>query len=69
VGWRAEPRTTRGRQNWRPPLAILTTLTRKARLQLAVRQTEGLIGSIIHLLSLGLLVPDHSTLSRVLMPE
>jgi hypothetical protein len=39
------------------------------RLQLAVRQTEGLIGSIIHLLGLGLLVPDHSTLSRVLMPE
>ena len=31
---------------------------------LALRQTEGLIGSIIHLLGLTLAVPDHSTLSR-----
>ena len=32
--------------------------------RLALRQTEGLIGSILHLLGLGLAVPDHSTLSR-----
>jgi hypothetical protein len=32
--------------------------------RLALRQTEGLIGSIIHLLGLELAVPDHSTLSR-----
>ncbi len=32
--------------------------------RLAVRQTEGLIGSIIHLLGLTLTVPDHSTLCR-----
>jgi len=32
--------------------------------RLALRQTEGLIGSIIHLLGLTLAVPDHSTLSR-----
>jgi len=31
---------------------------------LALRQTEGLIGSIIHLLGLTLAVPDHTTLSR-----
>jgi len=31
---------------------------------LALRQTEGLIGSIIELLGLDLAVPDHSTLSR-----
>src|SRR5258708_35884637 len=31
---------------------------------LALRQTEGLIGSIITLLGLDLAVPDHSTLSR-----
>ena len=30
----------------------------------ALRQTEGLIGSILHLLGLDLAVPDHSTLSR-----
>jgi len=32
--------------------------------RLALRQTEGLIGSILHLLGLDLAVPDHSTLSR-----
>ncbi len=32
--------------------------------QLALRQTEGLIGSIVRLLGLDLAVPDHSTLSR-----
>ena len=31
---------------------------------LALRQTEGLIGSIIDLLGLALAVPDHSTMSR-----
>ena len=28
----------------------------------ALRQTEGLIGSVIHLLGLALSMPDHSTL-------
>ena len=32
--------------------------------RLALRQTEGLIGSIIGLLGLALAVPDHPTLSR-----
>ena len=32
--------------------------------ELALRQTEGLIGSILQLLRLDLAVPDHSTLSR-----
>src|SRR5215213_8953600 len=32
--------------------------------RLALRQTEGLIGSIIRLLGLDLSVPDHTTLSR-----
>jgi hypothetical protein len=45
-------------------LAILTALTLRAVLRLALRQTEGLIGSIIHLLGLSLAVPDHTTLSR-----
>jgi hypothetical protein len=45
-------------------LAILTALTLRAVFRLALRQTEGLIGSIIHLLGLALAVPDHSTLSR-----
>ena len=62
--WRAEPRRTPGGQPWYSPLAILTALTLRAVFRLALRQTEGLIGSIIHLLGLDLAVPDHSTLSR-----
>ena len=45
-------------------LAIRTTLTLRAVFRLALRQTEGLIGSILQLLGLDLAVPDHSTLSR-----
>ena len=61
---RPEPRTTRGGQRWYSPLAILTALTLRAVFRLALRQTEGLIGSNIHLLGLTLAVPDHTTLSR-----
>ncbi len=63
-GWRAAPRTTPGGQRWYSPLAILTALTLRAVFRLALRQTEGLIGSVIGLLGLDLAVPDHSTLSR-----
>ena len=45
-------------------LAITAALTLRAVFRLALRQTEGLIGSIIRLLGLNLAVPDHSTLSR-----
>jgi len=64
TAWQAVPRTTRGGQRWYSPLAILTALTLRAVFRLALRQTEGLIGSIISLLGLTLAVPDHSTLSR-----
>jgi len=64
AAWRAEPRTTRGGQPWYSPLAILTALTLRAVFRLALRQTEGLIGSILRLLGLELAVPDHTTLSR-----
>jgi hypothetical protein len=64
AAWRAEPRPTRGGQPWYSPLAILTALTLRAVFRLALRQTEGLIGSILRLLRLELAVPDHSTLSR-----
>jgi hypothetical protein len=39
-------------------------VTLRAVFRLALRQTEGLIGSILHVLGLDLAVPDHSTLSR-----
>src|SRR3954466_10632485 len=63
-GRRAAPRTTRGGQPWYSPLAILTALILRAVFRLALRQTEGLIGSLLRLLGLDLPVPDHSTLSR-----
>ena len=63
-GWRAALRTTPGGQPWYSPLAILTALTLRAVFRLALRQTEGLIGSVICLLGLDQAVPDHSTLSR-----
>ncbi len=62
--WRAEPRTTRGGQPRYSGLAITTALTLRAVFRLALRQAEGLIGSILQLLGLDLPVPDHSTLSR-----
>src|SRR4051812_29417329 len=64
AAWRADPRTTRGGQPHYSALAITTALTLRAVFRLALRQTEGLIGSIIRLLGLDLAVPDHSTLSR-----
>jgi hypothetical protein len=64
AAWRAEPRTTRGGQPHYSVLAIRTALTLRAVFRLALRQTEGLIGSILQLLGLDLAVPDHSTLSR-----
>src|SRR3954465_7391840 len=62
--WRAEPRIGRGGQPRYSSLAITTALTLGAVFRLALRQTEGLIGSVLQLLGLDLPVPDHSTLSR-----
>ena len=64
AAWHAEPRTTPGGQPHYSDLAITTALTLKAVFRLALRQTEGLIGSVIRLLGLDLSVPDHTTLSR-----
>ena len=64
AAWKAEPRTTRGGQPRYSALAIATALTLRAVFRLALRQTEGLIGSVLALLGLDLAVPDHSTLSR-----
>jgi Transposase DDE domain len=64
AAWEAEPRTTPGGQPHYSDLAITTALTLKAVFRLALRQTEGLIGSVIRLLGLALSVPDHTTLSR-----
>src|ERR687893_1363160 len=64
AAWQAEPRRTRGGQPHYSALAIRTALTLRAVFRLALRQTEGLIGSIMRLLGLELPVPDHTTLNR-----
>jgi hypothetical protein len=61
--WKAEPRTTPGGQPRYSGVAIAPALTLRTVFRLALRQTEGLIGSIIALLGLDLAVPDHTTLS------
>src|SRR4051794_3901433 len=62
--WKAEARTGRGGQPRYSDLAIATALTLRTVFRLALRQTEGLIGSLLQLLGLDLPVPDPSTLSR-----
>ena len=64
AAWKAEPRRTRGGQPRYSALAITTALTLRAVFRLALRQTEGLIASLLRLLGLDLAAPDHSTLSR-----
>ena len=64
AAWKTEPRTTRGGQQHYSALAIATALAMRAVFRLALRQTEGPIGSIIALLGLHLALPDHTTLSR-----
>ena len=56
--------TTPGGQRIYSDLAITTALTLRAVFRLPLRQTEGLVGSIVQLLGVELAVPDHSTLSR-----
>ena len=60
AAWKAEPRRTPGGQPRYSALAITTALTLRAVFRLALRQTEGLIASLL----LDLAAPDHSTLSR-----
>jgi hypothetical protein len=64
AAWKAAPRTTPGGQPHDSDLAITTALTLRAVFRLPLRQTAGLIGSVLQLLGLDLPVPDFSTLSR-----
>jgi hypothetical protein len=62
--WRAAPRTTPGGQARYSDLAIETSLILRTVFHQPLRQTEGLVGSLLELMGLDLSVPDHSTLSR-----
>ena len=63
-GWRAVPRSTPGGQARYSDLAIETALMIRLVFHQPLRQTEGLLGSLLPLLGLDLPVPDHTTLSR-----
>src|SRR3954454_9337346 len=52
AAWKAEPRTGGGGQPGSPLLAIATALTLRPVFRLALRQTEGLIASVLQLLGL-----------------
>jgi hypothetical protein len=62
--WQAPKRMTRGGQQRYSDLAIETTLMLGMVFGLRLRQTEGLLTSVMKLMGLDLAVPDHTTLSR-----
>ena len=62
--WAAKPTGTRGRQPVYSDTAIQTCLTMKVLFGMALRQTTGLVESLLHLIGLDWAVPDFSTLSR-----
>lgn len=62
--WQAPKRTTRGGQPRYCDLAIETALTLGLVFGMRLRQTEGLLTSLLKLTGLDLAVPDHTTLSR-----
>src|SRR3954463_5318777 len=64
AAWRGAPGTTPGGQARYSALAIETSLILRTVFHQPLRQTEGLVGSLLELMGLDLPGPDHSTLSR-----
>jgi len=64
AGWAAPSRKTRGGQPRYSDMAIETTLMLGMVLGLRLRQSEGLLSSVLDMMALDLHVPDHTTLSR-----
>ena len=62
--WKAKKSGKPGRQQKYSDLAIETVLTLRVLFHLPLRQTEGFIESLFHLMKVRLPVPDHTTLSR-----
>lgn len=62
--WRHQGLPQRGAQLYYSDLAIETALTVKLIYHLGLRQTEGLMTSIVQLMGLSLDIPDYSTLCR-----
>lgn len=64
MGWEAEPSGRQGRQQRFSDAAIQTCLTLKVLFRLPLRQTTGLVASLLELAGLDWEVPNFSTLSR-----
>ena len=64
AGWHYTGPPQRGAQFYYSDLAIETVLTLRLVLHLPLRQTQGLVRSLMGLLDVPLAVPDYSTLSR-----
>jgi hypothetical protein len=64
AAWYAPATGKRGGQPVYSDLAIETGLALRLVLRLGLRQIEGTLGSIAHLLGVDISIPDHTTLSR-----
>ena len=64
AAWRATPRRTPGGQARYSQTAIETALMVRLVFHQPLRQTEGLLSSLLDLLGVALPVPDHTTISR-----
>ena len=64
AAWNYQGAAPRGAQFVYSDLAIETALTLRLIYHLPLRQTEGFVESLLHLMGLDLSAPDHSTLSR-----
>ena len=63
--WISKSTGRRGGQRLYSNLAIKTSLTLRTVFRIALRQTEGFVGSLLNILGFDqLTVPDHSTLTR-----
>ena len=62
--WNAAASGLPGGQRRYSDLAIVTALTLRTVFHLPLRQTEGFLESLIKLMGLDLMTPDHTTLSR-----
>src|SRR6195256_7030234 len=61
AAWHAPATGKRGGQLTYSDLAIETGLAPRLVLRLGLRQIEGTLGSIAHLLGVGIKIPDHTT--------
>ena len=64
AAWNYQGAAQRGAQFVYSDLAIETALTLRLIYHLPLRQTEGFVESLLHVMGLDLSAPDHSTLSR-----